>query len=126
MKPQNSLALADCPDKPNCVCTQATRQQHKMAPLPFKGSAAGAIQQVVQQLEKFPRVNIVERRENYLQAVFSSLLFRFKDDVEFYADEQTGSLHFRSASRLGYSDFGVNRRRMEQLCQRLGELPDFQ
>ncbi|MCC7335798.1 MAG: DUF1499 domain-containing protein [Pirellulaceae bacterium] len=119
MNAQSSSPLPDCPDKPNCVCTQATRPEQAMAPLCFSGSAAEAIEQVVRQMEKLPRVGIIERRENYLHAVVSSLVFRFKDDVEFYADEQSGLLHFRSASRLGYSDMGANRRRMERLSELL-------
>lgn len=96
-----------------------------MAPLCFSGSAAEAIEQVVRQMEKLPRVDTIERRENYLHVVVSSLVFRFKDDVEFYADEQSGLLHFRSASRLGYSDMGANRRRMERICEWLRAQSNF-
>lgn len=90
-----------------------------MPPLRFSGSAAQAIDRVAGLLAKMPRVRVVEQRENYLHAVFSSLIFRFRDDVEFLADEQSGLLHFRSASRLGYYDFGANRRRMERLTKQL-------
>ena len=53
--------------------------------------------------------------EAYLHYEFTSLLLRFVDDVEFLFDEATKTVHFRSASRTGYSDLGVNRRRMEQM-----------
>ena len=111
--------LKDCPSTPNCVCTLASRSEQAMPPLPFQGSAAGAIDSVAMLLESQPRVSLLERREDYLHVVFASLVFRFKDDVEFYADEQSGLLHFRSASRLGYSDMGANRRRMERLSELL-------
>lgn len=114
--------LLDCPSTPNCVCTLASRPEQAMPPLPFQGSAASAIGKVVELLETLPRVRVVERRDDYLHVVFASLVFRFKDDVEFYADEQRGLLHFRSASRLGYSDLGANRSRMEGIIARLGEL----
>ncbi len=90
-----------------------------MAPIAFIGSAAEMIERVVAVLEKEPRVQIAERRADYVRAVFVSLVFRFRDDVEFYADQQTQLLHFRSASRLGYSDLGANRKRMERLAERL-------
>lgn len=90
-----------------------------MPPLPFQGSAESAIDKVAKLLETLPRVREAERRKDYLHVVFASLIFRFKDDVEFFADEQRGLLHFRSASRLGYSDMGVNRRRMERISELL-------
>ncbi len=92
-----------------------------MQPLRFSGSAAQAIEHVASLLSTMPRVRVVERRENYLHAVFSSLIFRFRDDVEFLADEKSGLLHFRSAARLGYYDFGANRRRMERLSELLSK-----
>ena len=60
-----------------------------------------------------PRTKLVEEHESYLHYEFTSLLLRFVDDVEFLFDENTKTVHFRSASRLGYSDLGVNRKRME-------------
>lgn len=93
-----------------------------MPPLPFRCSAESTIDRLAKLLETLPRVRVVERRVDYLHVVFVSLVFRFKDDVEFYANERRGLLHFRSASRLGYSDFGANRRRMEGICERLREL----
>lgn len=125
MDANQSLILPDCPDRPNCVCTQATRAAQAMAPLPFTGSAAAALEQVARLLQTLPRTRIVERSEGYVHAVFTSLLFRFQDDVEFYADPQLGLMHFRSASRVGYSDLGANRRRMERLSELLRKLPEF-
>ncbi len=62
-----------------------------------------------------PRTRLVEEDESYLHYEFTSLLLRFVDDVEFLFDDETKTIHFRSASRTGYSDLGVNRRRMEQV-----------
>lgn len=90
-----------------------------MQPLKFSGSEAEAIDRVAAVLSTLPRVRVVEQRENYLHAVFRSLVFRFPDDVEFLADGDSGLLHFRSAARLGYYDFGANRRRMERLTEML-------
>ena len=62
-----------------------------------------------------PRAKLVEEDEDYLHYEFTSLLLRFVDDVEFVFDDATKTIHFRSASRTGYSDLGVNRRRMEEI-----------
>lgn len=62
-----------------------------------------------------PRTKLVDEDESYLHFEFTSLLLRFVDDVEFLFDEKIGTIHFRSASRIGYGDFGVNRRRMEEI-----------
>lgn len=69
------------------------------------------------------RTKIVERKPLYIHAEFTTLVFRFVDDVELLLDPETHRIHFRSASRKGYSDLGVNRRRMEKLCRRLAEHP---
>ncbi len=61
------------------------------------------------------RMKLVEEDEAYLHYEFTSLLLRFVDDVEFVFDEETKTIHFRSASRTGYGDLGVNRRRMEKM-----------
>jgi uncharacterized protein (DUF1499 family) len=61
------------------------------------------------------RTKLVEENETYLHYEFTSFLFRFVDDVEFLFDDDTKTVHFRSASRTGYGDLGVNRRRMEQI-----------
>lgn len=116
---QFTRSLRDCPHKPNGVCTQASRVKQRMPPLEFSGSPAQAIEQVAALLSTQPRVRVIEQRATYLHAVFSSRVFRFQDDVEFLADGASGLLHFRSASRLGYYDLGVNRRRMERLTELL-------
>jgi uncharacterized protein (DUF1499 family) len=61
------------------------------------------------------RAELVQEGPAYLHYEFTSLLMRFVDDVEFLFDDETKTVHFRSASRTGYGDFGVNRRRMETI-----------
>jgi uncharacterized protein (DUF1499 family) len=65
-----------------------------------------------------PRTKLVEEDDTYLHYEFTSLLLRFVDDVEFLFDDETKTIHFRSASRTGYGDLGVNRRRMEDIRSR--------
>ena len=116
--------LEPCPSSPNCVSTLGEGSK-KMEPIPFSVSADQARELLIQVLEERPRTEIVERGERYLHAVETSKLLRFQDDVELVIDEETGLVHFRSASRVGYSDLGVNRKRMEEiraeLEARLGE-----
>lgn len=88
-----------------------------MEPLPF--SSPEPIQQLAEVLQEWPRVQVVTQSEDYLHAEFTSTLFRFIDDVEFYWNAQEGWMEVRSASRLGYSDLGVNRERVEALRSRL-------
>jgi uncharacterized protein (DUF1499 family) len=107
--------LAPCPSSPNCVSTQATSPQHRMEPIPFEGSRDEAIQRVKSIIEAEPRAKIVTQRPDYIHVEFTSAIFRFVDDVEFFFDEENRVIHFRSASRVGYSDLGVNRKRMEAI-----------
>lgn len=107
--------LAACPESPNCVSTQAERPSQYLAPIPFTGSAETAIAAAAALVAAEPRTEIIVQHADYLHAVFRSPTFGYPDDVEFYADEAAGLLHFRSAARLGYGDAGVNRARMERL-----------
>jgi uncharacterized protein (DUF1499 family) len=117
-KPQNlgvvDGRLAPCPDTPNCVSTQAPDEQHRIAPLTFTGSPEEAVQRLKQVIASMPRMEIVAESGDYLHVEATSLIFRFVDDVEFWVDRQAKVIHFRSASRAGRSDLGVNRARMEK------------
>jgi uncharacterized protein (DUF1499 family) len=108
--------LAACPDSPNCVSTEAQDREHHMEALSFHGSAPEAMATIKAIIASLPRTKIVDERENYLRAEFTSALFRFVDDVEFLIDEPAGKIHFRSASRVGRGDLGANRRRMERIA----------
>jgi uncharacterized protein (DUF1499 family) len=113
--------LADCPDSPNCVSSQARRESQLLAAIPFHGSTGEAIDILKQVVAGMPRNKLVAEEPGYLHFEFRSFLFRFVDDVEFLVDETNAVIHFRSASRVGYSDLGVNRRRMEEVRKRFLE-----
>ena len=115
--------LAPCPASPNCVSSLADDDVHRVAPLPLSGAAAMAIDRLAGIVRSLPRTSVVAATESYLHAEFRSAVFRFVDDVEFLADESAGVIHVRSASRVGTSDLGVNRRRIEALRARWSELP---
>lgn len=106
--------LAPCPETPNCVCSQSEDPKHKIDPLPYV--EIDDIKKVVNNME---RTTIVEESENYLYAEFKTKLMGFVDDVEFHKDNINQVVHVRSASRLGKSDLGVNRKRVEAIRQAL-------
>ena len=110
----NNGQLKACPGSPNCVNSQSDDPQSKIAPLP--GVAISTIKEVVQDME---RTKIVEETDNYLYAEFTSKLMGYVDDVEFYLDNSANVVHVRSASRLGQSDLGVNRKRVEEIRAKL-------
>jgi uncharacterized protein (DUF1499 family) len=112
--------LDPCPSSPNCVSTQAQDEGHAIAPFRYRKSRAEAKEALKEVIRSLPRTKLVEEDETYLHYEVTSLLFRFVDDVEFLFDDETKTIHFRSASRTGYGDLGVNRTRMEQL-RSLGE-----
>jgi len=107
--------LSPPPRKPNCVSSQAdpADTQHYVAPIGFAGDPATAMKKLRDVIEDMPRVEVIEARPDYLYAEFSTKLMGYVDDVEFYNDGKT--IQVRSASRLGYSDMGVNRKRVEAI-----------
>jgi uncharacterized protein (DUF1499 family) len=106
--------LAPCPGSPNCVNSQSQDPKSKIEPLPTV-----AIADLRKVLESMERTTIVEQTENYLYAEFKSKLMGYVDDVEFYLDPNEKVMHVRSASRLGQSDLGVNRKRVEEIRAKL-------
>ena len=90
-----------------------------MEPIPYTGSLSEARERMLRVLRAYPRTRIVEEGPDRIRAECRSLIFRFVDDVEIRFDDQAKLIHFRSASRLGYRDFGVNRNRMETIRQEL-------
>lgn len=106
--------LAPCPGTPNCVNSQSDDAQSKIAPLP--GVSIAEVKKVVTAMVG---ATVIEETDNYLYAEFKSKLMGYVDDVEFYLDSNTNSIQVRSASRLGKSDLGVNRKRIEEIRSKL-------
>ena len=107
--------LVPCPSSPNCVSTKAQDEGHAIAPIRYHKNRPEAKEALKEAIRSLPRAKLVEEDESYLHYEFTSLLLRFVDDVEFLFDDEAKTIHFRSASRTGHSDFGVNRRRMENI-----------
>ncbi|MFP4299240.1 MAG: DUF1499 domain-containing protein [Spirulinaceae cyanobacterium] len=106
--------LAPCPGTPNCVNSQSSDAQSQIEPLP-----AVPMTQLRSVIEGMERSKIIEQNDNYLYAEFTSKLMGFVDDVEFFLDSNANVIHVRSASRLGKSDLGVNRKRVEEIRSKL-------
>ena len=110
--------LAPCPDSPNCVSTKSKDPGHAMPPLPYLNSGQESMDRLVGIVQEMKQAKIVADTPTYLHVEFRSALFRFVDDVEFVLEDSARLVHFRSASRTGYYDFGVNRRRMKEISDR--------
>jgi len=111
--------LGPCPLTPNCVNSEeGTRGGAAVEPLSFEGPVEEAQAALLELLASEPRVSIVETQPGYVHAVYKTRLLRFRDDVEFRLDDATKEIQVRSASRLGLSDLGANRRRVEALRER--------
>lgn len=108
--------LAPCPSSPNCVVSQGNPDaDHAIAPIAYSGDTASALSRLEAVITAMPRTAIIEKSDTYLYAEFTSRLMGYVDDVEFYADPDAAVIHVRSASRLGESDLGVNRKRIEAI-----------
>ena len=115
MESKAATKLAPCPDTPNCVSSLARDKRDYVEPIRYEGEKAVAHHELLEILNSLKRVRVVRIEENYIHAEFVSFIFRFVDDVEFYFDPAEKLIQVRSASRTGYSDFGVNRRRIEKI-----------
>ncbi len=107
--------LAACPDSPNCVSSQSSDPRHFIEPLRYEGTRQEARDRLLAAIRGQKRSKVVTAGDHYIHAEFTSAVFRFVDDAEFYFDDASKTIHVRSAARIGYSDFGVNRRRLEKL-----------
>lgn len=113
----NNGKLAACPNSPNCVSSQSSSsdETHFIQPLKYTSTPEKALVDLKATIESEDRTKIIEESPDYLYAEFKSALMGFVDDVEFYLDSSSNTIHVRSASRLGQSDLGVNRKRIETI-----------
>jgi uncharacterized protein (DUF1499 family) len=110
--------LKECPTTPNCVNSQAKDKKHFIEPILVTGPPLEAKKHILNILKELKRSKIKAIEDNYIRAEFTSRVFRFVDDVEFYFPDtksKEGIIHVRSASRIGHSDLGVNRKRIEEI-----------
>jgi uncharacterized protein (DUF1499 family) len=115
--PKDGLLLA-CPSSPNCVSSQAADEAHRIAPLTISGDPDAAFASLKQILGRRGDATIIEEKPGYLRVELRTTLF--VDDGEFLLDRSHSVIQVRSASRLGYSDLGKNRSRMEEIRSQFG------
>ncbi len=109
------MSFAACPSSPNCVSSDSFDTEHKIRPLEFNALPEDVWAGVREYIVAQPRSRIISETPGYIHAEFASLIFGFVDDLEIHLRADEGIIAIRSASRSGYSDFGVNRTRVEKL-----------
>lgn len=112
--------LTYCPATPNCVCSEFPEDaSHRVNAIQFTPDGANNLPIIIKKIISDMQGKIVKEQDNYLAATFSSALFGFVDDFEVRIDPQARQIHLRSASRVGKSDLGVNRKRVEAFRKQL-------
>jgi uncharacterized protein (DUF1499 family) len=111
-------SLKPCPSSPNCVSSLAEDVPHRVPPLSWTGELTQAKARLRQAVLAAGDATFVVEADTYWHLEFRSRVFRFVDDVEFLFDREHRLIHVRSASRVGYSDLGVNRKRVETIRAR--------
>lgn len=114
---RSSGGLAPCPASPNCVCSTDPASPAAIAPLRYDPAGGEPMEALARAVTTLPGSHIVTRDGPYLHATITSRWLGFIDDLECLASPEDHAIHVRSASRLGYYDFGANRRRVEALRQ---------
>ncbi len=112
----NTPALKPCPSSPNCVSSRATDERHAIEPLRLHQTAPKTMQTLKEVITAYPRTPLITASDKYIHPEFK-VNIGFVDDVEFVIDDAAGLVHVRSASRIGYWDFGANRKRIEKFRQ---------
>lgn len=115
-------SLRPCPSTPNCVSSLSTDALHRVEPLTYVGDVAEGKRLLKLTLDRLPRTRIVTESDRYLHVEFTTKIMRFVDDVEFLIDEGGGTIHVRSASRVGKGDLGANRKRVEEIRSVLAQV----
>jgi uncharacterized protein (DUF1499 family) len=107
----NQFTLTNCPNTPNCVSSKAKTDGHYIQPITTNLSKKEAISLLINVIANHPNMSLVKQHEGYLYVQFTSNVLGFVDDLEFIITDEL--IHIRSASRIGYSDFGANRQHLE-------------
>ena len=118
---KNNLLLS-CPKSPNCVLSQASDPKHQIHPIHYTSFVEIAKEKLIKVIQSMDGTRIITQNKVYWHVEFTTRWLRFIDDVEFYFPESEALIHLRSASRSGYWDLGVNRKRVEEIRSKFEEL----
>ena len=106
--------LSECPEKPNCVSSEFVGDEsHYISPLSYPSPKSEEIMDLMKTIIQEVGGKITSEEHSYISATFTSSIFGFVDDLECRNDKSKYTIHLRSASRVGYSDLGANRKRVE-------------
>lgn len=109
--------LAPISKKPNNVSTQTDVDEKRVTPWPFKGSQEETMAAIKAAVNTYGGATVQTETADYLYVIFTTSLMKYHDDAEFWLDAENQVVHFRSASRAGYSDMGLNRKRFDALTE---------
>lgn len=109
--------LAPMPSKPNAVSSQSAQDDKKVAALPYKGTTIETLAAITEVLAKMSNNEVQVQESNYIYTIFTTPKMHYHDDVEVLLDDSSQLVHFRSQSRAGYSDMGLNRKRYEKFSE---------
>ncbi len=111
----NGGRLAPMPKSPNAVSSQTEDPEKRVDPFPFKANLADSVEAVLKALDSYGNITVIEKKQDYIHAVSTTPTMHYHDDIEFYFNQADGIVEFRSGSRIGHSDMGLNRERYEAL-----------
>lgn len=115
----NNGALAPMPKSPNAVSSQCDDPEKKVDPIPYNGDISLFKEKIKEAFKSYGNIKIIKEYDNYIYAVSTTDKMKYHDDLEFYFDTESSLIHFRSASRVGYSDMGLNRERYNHLLEKI-------
>ena len=110
--------LAPCGSAPHCVSSQETRDDFRIEPMRYTGSPIAAREKLARVLKRMEDMGyaIVSNQGDYIHATYTTGTMKYVDDLEFvFSQKQQGVIHIRSSSRIGYADFGANRKHLEEV-----------
>jgi uncharacterized protein (DUF1499 family) len=116
--------LAPMPSSPNAASSQSDEAYYKVEPLPLKADLAKTKAALLAAVESYGGGKVIEETETYIYVVFTTPTMKYKDDLEFYISESEGLVHYRSSSRIGYSDMGLNRTRYNEIAKLYSEIQE--
>lgn len=106
--------LAPCPNRPSCVSSESKEERHFVPPLSTAG-VENPMEELIKILLNKEKATLVKENPSYLHVEFRSPIFNFVDDAEFYYDKERDLIEVRSVARVGYYDFDVNKKRIEEI-----------
>lgn len=113
--------FAEMPSSPNAVSSRTEDEEKRVEPLTLQGDITSAKELLKTVLDDIEEIHVEKETDHYIHAVFTTNLMRYKNDIEFFFDEDAGVIHYRSESRVGYSDMGENRKQFEMIRDKYEE-----